>query len=194
MLFPSRNITCIDLAWLLQIPVKTEETRPISQFFSKGENRGLEPKLENPTLKDEPVVINQQKDTKEEPESQDSDHPSTTNKDDYDIKPKLKNPSTKDEHIKINQQKGTKDEPETQHKYHQSISNEDDYDIKTDVTQVSVEGVAQIPGKRNYEELSSDAKPIARETDRLSASSVRKKSKSADDKQPTLLSYFRKTQ
>lgn len=176
-----------------EIQLKTQETRPISQFFSKGVNRGPEPKLENPTAKDEPVVINQQKDTKEEPESQDSDQQSITNNDDYDIKPKLENPTTKDKHIKINQQKGTEDEPENQDRYHQSISNKDDYDIKTDVTRVHVEGATQIPGKRNYEELSSDAKPFARETDRISESSVRKKSKGADDKQPTLLSYFRKT-
>ncbi|KAL2488239.1 hypothetical protein Fot_41531 [Forsythia ovata] len=129
-----------------EVQVKTEETRSISQFFSKGVNHGPEPKLENPSIKNEPIEINQQKGTKEVPETQDD-----------------------------------------------SITNKDDYDIKPDVASVSVEGTGDIPGKRIYEELSADAKPFAKETDRLNTSPVRKKGKGATDKQPTLLSFFRKS-
>ncbi|KAK7339065.1 hypothetical protein VNO77_19708 [Canavalia gladiata] len=56
------------------------------------------------------------------------------------------------------------------------------------------QNVIKFPIKREYEDFSADSKPVVTNSDQMSANPAKKKEKvnTADDKQPTLFSYFGK--
>lgn len=84
---------------------------------------------------------------KEEPESQS----------------KFENTRMKEEPVEANQPKSVKEEPEPQDDSHQSITKKDGNYIKSDVTSSSPKGVSlNIPIKRDHDEFSANAKPIAK--------------------------------
>ncbi|KAI3461810.1 hypothetical protein Pfo_018473 [Paulownia fortunei] len=155
--------------------VKTEETKSISQFFSKKEVRAQEePKLEETPIKEEHAEASEPKSVKEEPESQST----------------LENTIMKDEPVENSQQKSVKEEPQGQDDYHQFITKKDDSDNTSDISSISPIGATNIIEKRDHAEVSAHAKPFAKETERQHISPVRKRSKGTNDKQPTLFSYF----
>ncbi|KAL0436689.1 UNVERIFIED_CONTAM: hypothetical protein Sradi_0376800 [Sesamum radiatum] len=208
-----------------EIQIKTEETKSISQFFSKKDIRAKPPiksepveateqesvkyepenrsTFENKRMKAEPVQNGLQKSVKEEPESQLT----------------LDKHTTKAEPVQNSQQKSVKEEPQSQstpqnsrmegeqegnsHKknvkeehdesqddYHQTTTKKDDGNNTSDISTLSPKGATASTEKRDYAEFSAHAKPSAKETERRHTTPVRKKSKGADDKQPTLFSYF----
>ncbi|KAL0417977.1 UNVERIFIED_CONTAM: hypothetical protein Sradi_1211200 [Sesamum radiatum] len=212
-----------------EIQIKTEETKSISQFFSKKDTRAKPPiksepveateetteqesvknelenwsTLENKRMKAEPVQIGQQKSAKEEPESQFT----------------LDNTTVKAEPVQNSQQKSVKEEPQSQstpqnsrmegepdgnshHKsvkeehdesqddYHQTTTKKDDGDNTSNISTLSPKRATSSTEKRDYAKFSAHAKPSAKETERQHTTPVKKKSKGADDKQPTLFSYF----
>jgi len=135
---------------VMEIKLKTEETKPISQFFLKkgvdseqGSNLG--------SMHGDFIKNNQPKSLKEEPRTQDSpDHP--------------------------------------------SITDEGNNESKPNISTLPNEGAGNFPIKRDYEELSADTKPASGEAEKPRTSPVRKKKNlgAADDKQPTLFSFFGK--
>ncbi|KAL0369908.1 UNVERIFIED_CONTAM: Abasic site processing protein HMCES [Sesamum angustifolium] len=212
-----------------EIQIKTEETKSISQFFSKKDTGAKPPiksepveateetteqesvknelenwsTLENKRMKAEPVQIGQQKSAKEEPESQLT----------------LDNTTVKAEPVQNSQQKSVKEEPQSQstpqnsrmegepdgnshHKsvkeehdesqddYHQTTTKKDDGDNTSNISTLSPKRATGSTEKRDYTKFSAHAKPSAKETERQHTTPVKKKSKGADDKQPTLFSYF----
>lgn len=140
--------------------MKPEETKPISQFFSKkgvdgeqGSNLG--------SMHGNLINNNQPKSLKGEPQTQDSlNHPSVTDEGNDESKP-------------------TRNSPQDSLNHPSTLSNE---------------GAGNLPIKREYEELSADAKPASGKAEKPQTSPARKKKNlgPADDKQPTLLSFFGK--
>lgn len=130
--------------------MKTEETKPISQFFSKkGVDSEQGSKLGS--MHGDLIKNNQPKSLKEEPQTQDSlDHP--------------------------------------------SVTDEGNDESKPNISTLTNEGAGNLPIKRNYEELSADTKPASGKAEKPQTSPARKKKNvgPADDKQPTLLSFFGK--
>lgn len=97
--------------------------------------------------------------------------------------------------IKNNQPKSLKEEPGTQDSPdHPSVTDEGNIESKPNISAVPNEGAGNLPIKRDYEELSADTKPASGEAEKPRTSPVRKKKTlgAADDKQPTLLSFFGK--
>ncbi|KAG5514867.1 hypothetical protein RHGRI_036048 [Rhododendron griersonianum] len=135
---------------VMEIKLKTEETKPISQFFSKkGVDSEQGSKLGS--MHGDLIKNNQPKSLKEEPQTQDSlDHP--------------------------------------------SVTDEGNDESKPNISTLTNEGAGNLPIKRNYEELSADAKPAGGKAEKPQTSPARKKKNvgPADDKQPTLLSFFGK--
>ncbi|KAK4440968.1 Abasic site processing protein HMCES [Sesamum alatum] len=131
--------------------------------------------LGNTTMKAEPVQNSQQKSVKEEPESQST----------------LQNTRMKGEAEGNSQQKSVKEEhDESQDDYHQTTTRKDDGDNTSDTSTLSPKGATSNTEKRDYAEFSAHAKPSTKETEKRYTTPVRKKSKGANDKQPTLFSYF----
>ncbi|KAL6555598.1 hypothetical protein OROHE_007270 [Orobanche hederae] len=145
-----------------EIQVKTENTRSISQIFSKKDvHAPHEPKVEKPRKVYDSVEASEPESVKEEPES-------------------LKTLETtgirmKDESVENSQQQSTKEELESQDDddHHQSMS---------------PKGGPSVIDKRDYAEFSSQS--FAEETGNKNISRVRKRNKGVPDKQPTLFSYF----
>ncbi|XP_011089624.1 embryonic stem cell-specific 5-hydroxymethylcytosine-binding protein [Sesamum indicum] len=208
-----------------EIQIKTEETKSISQFFSKKDICAKPPikkepveateqesmknelenqsTLENKRMKAESVQNGQQKSVKEEPESQLTlDNTTVTaepvqNSQQKSVKEEPQSQSTvqnrrmEGEPEENSQQKSMKEEhDESQDDYRQTTTKKDDGDNTCDIYTLSPEGATSSIEKRDYSEFSAHAKPSTRETERRHTTPVKKKSKGADDKQPTLFSYF----
>ncbi|KAL8026898.1 hypothetical protein ABFX02_14G059900 [Erythranthe guttata] len=149
--------------------VKTEESKTISQFFSKKvANAPQKPNLEKSPVKEELAEASEAISVKEEHESQ----------------PTLDSTRLKDEDIENYEQKSVKEEPEI---------NQDDYPkliIKKDDAE-NTSNISSIEKKDTREMLHAHAKPFAKETERQNVGPAKKRSKTANDKQqPTLFSYF----
>ncbi|XP_027336775.1 uncharacterized protein LOC113850427 [Abrus precatorius] len=71
---------------------------------------------------------------------------------------------------------------------------EGDNDLKSSGGSSYSQNAIKFPIKREYEAFSSDSKPLVANNDQMSANPAKKKEKvkTADDKQPTLFSYFGK--
>lgn len=130
--------------------------------------------LENSRMKDEPIENSQQRSVIEEPGS-----PST-----------LEDTRMKGEPVINIEQKSVKEEPERQDDYNQFTTKKNDSDNTSDISSISPKGPPNIIEKRDYAEFSGHAKPFAKETERQHISPVKKRSKGANDKQPTIFSYF----
>ncbi|GFQ00143.1 putative peptidase ymr114c [Phtheirospermum japonicum] len=116
--------------------------------------------------------------------------------------PKHEDIPIKDETVEASKAKGVKKEPESQSTLESSKTK--DEPVEDDSQQKSIKEEAESqdeyhnPGKgnpsvvdkRDYVQFSGDAKPFAKETVQQRTSPVRKRNKGADDKQPTLFSYF----
>lgn len=152
------------------VQVKLEETKTISQFFSKKQVCiPKEPELEETPTTEELQECSATKSEKEEPENR-STLENTTMKDEP-IDNSVTEEPEKDERVGSNEQKRVKEEPDRQ---------EEDEE------------------KRDYVELSGHAKPFAKELHispvkkRRKGANDKQTSKGANDKQPTLFSYFGK--
>lgn len=101
---------------------------------------------------------------------------------DEDTKPEHKIPSH--EPVKTEQTKDLIEEAKTE---------EGEVDLKLSGSPPS-QNVTKFPIKREYDSISSDLKPSLANNDKSGANPPKKqeKSKTADDKQPTLFSYFGK--
>lgn len=154
--------------------MKTEETKSISQFFSRKEARAPQgPKLET-TIKEEPVEANEPTSVKEEGEAQSTHEKS----------------GMKDELIENSKQIDVKVEQGSQDEYHKSVTEKHNTDNEYEVCSLSPKETANKTEKRGYENSSTLGKPLAKETEKKHISPVAKRSKGVDDKQPTLFSYF----
>ncbi|KAL3649262.1 hypothetical protein CASFOL_005665 [Castilleja foliolosa] len=89
----------------------------------------------------------------------------------------------KREMVETSEAKSVKKEPESLSILESSKTK--DEPIEDDSQQKSIK-----EDKRDYDQFSGDAKPFAKETVQQRTSPVRKRNKGADDKQPTLFSYF----
>ncbi|KAH6814431.1 embryonic stem cell-specific 5-hydroxymethylcytosine-binding protein [Perilla frutescens var. frutescens] len=164
--------------------VKMEETKTISQFFSKkkaGETE--EPKLEKTPVKEELQECSAPKNEKEEPESR-STLEKTTMKDEPIENSVMEEPKN-DELVETIEQKSVKEEPDSQE---ESVTDTDDNNTKN-------------KEKLDDVKLPGHAKPSVKETDSLHISPAKKRRmgvndkqprKGANDKQPTLFSFFGK--
>ncbi|PIN05795.1 hypothetical protein CDL12_21656 [Handroanthus impetiginosus] len=184
-----------------EIQVKKEETKSISQFFSKkGVQAPQEPNLEKTPIKEEPIESSEAKSVKEEPGNEPIMNEPVENslqkseKEEPVSESTLENTRMKDEPLETSQQKNVKEEPESQEDNPQSITKKEDSHNTSDISSISPEGTPKIKEKRDYEEFSAHAKPVAQETERKHTSPVRKRGKGGNDKQPTLFSYFGKSQ
>ncbi|CAA0842437.1 Unknown protein [Striga hermonthica] len=163
-----------------EIQVKTEETKTISQFFSKKDAYAPEPKCEKSPVKNEPTEASEPKIPKEEPcnvstenttlmykPAEGSLQKSVKYEDENQLA--LKSTQMKDECVENSQEKSIKEEPKSQGKDEdQSTISKDNID------------------KRYYAKFCAHAN----ESEKKHASPARKRNKGADDKQPTLFSYF----
>ncbi|PSR86309.1 Embryonic stem cell-specific 5-hydroxymethylcytosine-binding protein [Actinidia chinensis var. chinensis] len=104
--------------------------------------------------------------------------------------------SSDKEVVKTNQPKSLKEEPpETEDSVdHPSVVDKPNNESKPNVSTHCCEGVANLPIKRDYEDISADTKPSIGKGDKPRTSPLRKKGNlgAAGDKQPTLFSYFGK--
>ncbi|GER54572.1 embryonic stem cell-specific5-hydroxymethylcytosine-binding protein [Striga asiatica] len=163
-----------------EIQVKTEETKTISQFFSKKDMCAPEPKREKSPVKNEPTEASEPNITKEESYNLPTENttimyePAESSlqksvKYEDENQSALKITQVKDECVENSQEKSTKEEPESQGKDDQSTITKDNLD------------------KRDYAKFCAHAK----ESEKKHVSPARKRNKDvADDKQPTLFSYF----
>ncbi|XP_060180344.1 uncharacterized protein LOC132610101 isoform X2 [Lycium barbarum] len=218
---PSSNIDTLlkpyeesDLAWYPVTPamgkpsfdgpecikeLKTNETRSISQFFSKkGDRDQQEQKSHIKVSEEEPLNTAQTENLKQESESEHAGHLCSTDKPEGFT-------STRTTDIKVEQdydESGSKQSltgptgnpPE---KVGSPASDnvkslkEESEDIKPNVHVPPQEGSGDAKTKRDYDELSGNATPHAKAVNKHLSSS-KKRAKGADDKQPTLFSYFGK--
>lgn len=88
-----------------------------------------------------------------------------------------------------------KEEPHTQDSPdHPSVTDEGNDEPKPNILTLTDEGAGNLPIKRDYDDLSADAKPASGKAEKPRTSPAKKKKNlgPADDKQPTLLSFFGK--
>ncbi|XP_019178582.1 PREDICTED: uncharacterized protein LOC109173745 [Ipomoea nil] len=152
------------LECIKEIKLKPDETKSISQFFSKKVDKGRQEATHGQVKNEEPANTDQQQSMKEEPETQNHHH---TNPD----------VATADPIRVIGcDQKNLKEEGE-------SLMNKND-DVSTLQRQETI-----IKPKRGHGELSDDNNPSTGRSYRH-ITPPKKKGTNASDKQPTIFSYF----
>lgn len=154
-----------------ELQLKANETRSISQFFSKkGDKDQQGQKSHTKVVEEEILNIDQTESLKQEPESDHAGHLCSP------VRPESFT-STRATGIKVEQDY---DESGSKQSLTGQTGNppekEESGDLKT---------------KRDYEELSGNAVPLAKGVNKH-VSPSKKKAKGAGDKQPTLFSYFGK--
>lgn len=181
-----------------ELQLKATETRSISQFFSKKGEKDLKEQKPHIKAEEESLNTDQAESLKQEPESdhvgdqRSPDKPEvfasagTTDikvEQDFDesgckqsLTGQTGNPPGKVGSVASDKAKGLKEESE---------------DIKPNVSVLPQEGSGDSGTKRDYEELSGNARPLAKGANKH-VSPSQKKAKGAGDKQPTLFSFFGK--
>lgn len=161
-----------------ELQLKRDETKTISQFFSKkGATSQADSRTENKTIKEEPRGL------KKESEAGDStNHQHVTKSAENDIKPDFSNLS-RDGALQI----------PVKREYEVSSSDtkhSDDESEKLHESPVTKKGRGA--SEDTVVKLEEQTQTTSAKTHKPGASSVRKKASSSGDKQPTLFSYFRK--
>ncbi|KAL8516549.1 hypothetical protein ACS0TY_014988 [Phlomoides rotata] len=179
-----------------EIKVKMEETKTISQFFLKKDACAIkEPKLEEPQIKVESDEAGVPERVKEEPES-----PLTLGKARFKDEPiedsqqksaieKQESPTTcENARMKgeLLEQENEKKEPGNQDDCQYTTEN-DDGDNMGCKSSISPNTPHE---KRDHAQFSVHTNQFAKESERQHTSPAKKRSKGADDKQPTIFSYF----
>lgn len=183
-----------------ELQLKTNETRSISQFFSKkGDKNQQGQKSHNKVAEEEILNADQTESLKQEPESDHVGHLCSP------VQPESFTSTTATD-IKVEQdfdesgskqsltgQTGNPPEKVGTHASDnvKSLKEEESEDIKPKDISPPQEESGDSETKRYYEELSGDAMPLPKAVNTHIRPS-KKKAKGADDKQPTLFSYFGK--